>query len=358
MSRIKKIALYQFRNYNSGQFEFDLPVTCITGANGTGKTNLLDAIYYLCYTKSYFTSSQQNIAQNGKEGFRVEGVFIENDKNESIACKWLQGKKEISADGVEYEKPTDHIGKYAAVMIAPDDMELINDGSELRRKWVDSILGQVDRNYLECLMRYQRILLQRNAWLKHQATNPSTNSDELDFYNQQMVQDGSYIHDKRKDFIAAFLPLLQEFYKQLSGGKEQVHIGYESDLLQKTFKDLLKDSLQHDLRMQRTLKGIHKDDFAFVLNDTPIKSFGSQGQKKSLLFALKLAQYTYLSMQLGHLPILLLDDVFEKLDQQRMEALLRIIRAENFGQVVLTDTHAERVVSAFGNGADIGMIEL
>lgn len=358
LAAIKHITLVQFRNYTSASFGFNSPVTCITGANGTGKTNLLDAVYYLCYTKSYFTSSQQNIAEKGTDGFRVEGSFNNGLKNETIICKWKQGKKEISADGAEYEKPTDHIGKYAAVMIAPDDMELVNDGSELRRKWIDSILGQVDREYLECLMRYQRVLLQRNAWLKQQAANSATNSDELDYYNAQLVKDGTYIHTGRRIFIETFLPVLREYYQLLSAGREQVHIVYESDLLQKPLSDLLKDSLQHDLRMQRTLRGIHKDDFAFILNDTPIKNYGSQGQKKSFLFALKLAQYAYLSRQLGHLPILLLDDVFEKLDQQRMEALLRIIRTDAFGQVILTDTHAERVKAAFGEGVDVGMVEL
>lgn len=355
---IKHITLVQFRNYTAASFSFNSPVTCITGANGTGKTNLLDAVYYLCYTKSYFTASQQNITQKGTDGFRVEGVFNNGLKNETIACKWQGGRKIVLADCVEYEKPTDHIGKYAAVMIAPDDMELVNDGSELRRRWMDGILGQVDRQYLECLMRYQRVLLQRNAWLKQQTFNPSTTNDELDFYNAQLVHDGSYIYEKRKAFITSFLPVLQGYYDKLCSGSEVIWIQYESDLLQQPFTNWLKDSLQHDLRMQRTLRGIHKDDLAFILNETPIKSYGSQGQKKSFLFALKLAQYAYLSGQLGYRPVLLLDDVFEKLDQQRMEALLRIIRTDAFGQVILTDTHAERVKAAFGDGVEVGMIAL
>lgn len=246
------------------------------------------------------------------DGFRLEARFNNGLKDENIACVWKQGKKEISADGAEYEKPTDHIGKYAAVMIAPDDMELVNDGSELRRKWMDSILGQVDRTYLECLMRYQRVLLQRNAWLKQQAFNPSTTSDELEYYNIQLVQDGTYIFNKRKEFVAAFLPILQQYYHELSGGKEMIAVQYEGDLLQHSLAHWLKEGLQHDMRLQRTLRGIHKDDLVFLLNETPIKNYGSQGQKKSFLFALKLAQYSYLSKQLGYLPILLLDDVFEK----------------------------------------------
>ena len=358
MNTIKKITLLQFRNYSSASFEFNAPITCITGPNGSGKTNLLDAVYYLCYTKSYFSAWQQNSVQKGLDGFRVEGVLSHGENSETISCKWKQGKKEICANGVEYEKLTEHIGKYAAVMIAPDDMELINDGSELRRKWADSVLSQTDREYLECIMQYQRVLQQRNAWLKMQATNPSPNRTELEFYDSKMAADGQYIHNARKAFLVRFLPLLQFFYEQLSGGKEQVNIVYESDLLQKTLAQWFDSGLEQDLRMQRTLRGIHKDDWDFILDDTAIKQFGSQGQKKSFLFALKLAQYAYLGEEQGHLPILLLDDIFEKLDQQRMEALLQIIRGSQFGQVILSDTHAGRVRDAFGNETELAFIEL
>ena len=358
MNTLNKITLLQFRNYAAASYSFSAPVTCITGLNGSGKTNLLDAVYYLCYTKSYFSAYQQNSVQNGTDGFRVEGVFEQAGREETISCKWKQGKKEIMADGVEYERPTDHIGKYAAVMIAPDDMELINDGSELRRKWVDSILGQVDREYLERLMQYQRVLLQRNAWLKLQALKPSPDSSELDYYNSKLADDGTYIYQKRSIFIDRFLPILQDFYHRLSGGKELVTAMYESDLAKSSLAELLKQGLQQDMRLQRTLRGIHKDDWDFVLNGLSLKQFGSQGQKKSFLFALKLAQYAYLSAEQGHLPILLLDDIFEKLDQNRMEALLAIIKGPEFGQVLLTDTHEERIRHAFGAGAEIEFIHL
>ena len=358
MNTIKNITLLQFRNYSTAKFQFLSPITCITGPNGSGKTNLLDAIYYLCYTKSYFSAYQQNSVQKGLDGFRVEGVFNNADRDETISCKWKQGKKEIFANGVEYEKVTDHIGKYAAVMIAPDDMELINEGSELRRKWIDSILSQTDREYFEKLMHYQRVLQQRNAWLKMQAINPSSDRTELEYYNAALDVDGTYIYKQRSIFIARFIPLLENFYEQLSGGRERIAVVYETDLAKKPLMALLEESLQQDLRIQRTLKGIHKDDWDFILNDIDLKNFGSQGQKKSFLFALKLAQYAYLSIEMGHLPILLLDDIFEKLDQSRMEALLRIIKGPGFGQVLLTDTHAERIQQAFGLHADIGFISL
>ncbi len=356
--RLNKIQLIQYRNYSSSVFEFATPVTCITGANGSGKTNLLDAVYYLCYTKSYFSAYQQNSVQMGLDGFRITGKFEHGADLETISCKWKAAKKEVFKNEVAYEKFTDHIGRYSAVMIAPDDTELINGGSEPRRRWVDSILGQVDKEYLERLMHYQRILLQRNAWLKLQAFKSTTDYSELDFYNEQLAADATYIHRQRSKFLIDFMPLLNEFYHRLSGGAEVIQVSYTADLNNKSMEEWLVNGLEQDLRMQRTLRGIHKDDWEFSLNGMILKQFGSQGQKKSFLFALKLGQYAYLSKVLGHLPILLLDDIFEKLDQNRMEALLSIIRDKTFGQVILTDTHPERIRQAFGPEAEIGFIHL
>jgi DNA replication and repair protein RecF len=358
LKAITKISLIQYRNYSSAAFAFPSRITCITGANGSGKTNLLDAVYYLCYTKSYFSAYQQNSVKNGMDGFRVTGVFDNGGSPETISCKWVAGKKEIYKNDTEYEKITDHIGAYSAVMIAPDDTELINEHSELRRKWVDGILGQADRAYLEKLMHYQRILQQRNAWLKLQAFKPADNNTELDYYNACLAADGAYIYERRKVFLSEFLPFLSDYYHRLSGGNEPIQVTYNSDLEQKPLHVWLDQNLQYDLRYQRTLRGIHKDDWEFLLNGMVLKQFGSQGQKKSFLFALKLAQYAWLTKALGHMPILLLDDVFEKLDQSRMEALLRIICSEGVGQVILTDTHYQRIKDAFGDEQDISFISL
>lgn len=355
---IKKISLIQFRNYPSATYEFTYPVMCIAGRNGSGKTNLLDAIYYLCYTKSYFTSMQQNTAMAGTDGFRVTGIFEGKENDDTVSCKWKAGKKEIQRNNIDYEKVTDHIGTWSAVMIAPDDIELINEHSELRRKWIDGILGQADRKYLEELISYQRILQQRNAWLRGESLKPGGNFTELEYYNARMAVGGTYIYQKRAAFLESFLPMLANFYHQLSGGNEPVSVRYISDLTQKPMLDWLQHGLDHDLRYQRTLKGIHKDDWELGLNGMALKQFGSQGQKKSFLFALKLAQYTWLTQTLGHKPILLLDDIFEKLDQTRMEALLKIIRGDGFGQVVLTDTHPDRIKSTFGPDAPVGYIYL
>ena len=358
LNSINKITLVQYRNYSSANYAFTASVTCITGANGSGKTNLLDAVYYLCYTKSYFSAYQQNSVQNGFDGFRVTGVFTRAGHEETISCKWKTGKKEIYKNDVEYEKVTDHIGAYAAVMIAPDDTELVNGGSELRRRWVDSILGQTDKAYLEKLMHYQRLLLQRNAWLKINSSNAAPDYTELEYYNAGLADDAGYIYEQRKAFLARFLPMLNNFYMLLSEGRETIQVTYNSDLSQKPLAAWLEQNLQHDMRYQRTLRGIHKDDWELGLNNMQLKQFGSQGQKKSFLFALKLAQYSYLAKTLGHLPILLLDDIFEKLDQNRMEALLRIIRGDGFGQVILTDTHPDRIRQAFGAGTEVGFIYL
>lgn len=357
MKVLKKITLAQFRNYSAESYGFSARITCITGANGSGKTNLLDAIYYLCYTKSYFSAYQQNTAQNGTDGFRVTGEFDKAGQMETISCKWQQGKKEIAANGSEYEKVTDHIGKYAAVMIAPDDLELINGGSELRRKWVDSILCQTDVRYMECLVQYQRLLLQRNAWLKQESLRPRNDFTELEYYDARLATDGTYIHQCRVQFLQQLLPLLDKYYHELSQGKEALGVVYNTHLTDAPMAELLKKSLPNDLQMQRTLKGVHRDDWDFTLNGLPLKQFASQGQKKSYLFALKLAQYAYVEAQQGSMPMLLLDDVFEKLDNYRIKALLQIIKSPSFGQVFITDTDRERVAAAFGDG-DVGFIEV
>ncbi len=359
MKRLIKITLLQFRNYASATFHFNAKVTCITGPNGSGKTNLLDAIYYLCYTKSYFSAYQQNTVQTGLDGFRVTGIFEYQNKQESISCKWKQGKKEIFLNDKEYEKINDHIGKYSSVMIAPDDISLINEGSELRRKWIDSILSQTDTTYLEKLIRYQKVIIQRNAWLKMQSFNPAANNIELEYYNNQLEIDGSYLFKERTTFLNSFIPLLNEYYKKLTFGKEVAELNYNSELQENSLISLLNKYHNQDLKFQRTMHGIHKDELEFKLNSLSLKLYGSQGQKKSFLFALKLAQYAYLRQKQGKMPLLLLDDIFEKLDQNRMIALLGIIQDnENFGQVIITDTHPERIKQVFGANAEVDFIYL
>ncbi len=358
LATLRKIRLTQYRNYPSAAFTFSAPIVCITGSNGSGKTNLLDAIYYLCYTKSYFTATQQNSAQQGFDGFRIEGVFEHaTDGFEEIVCKWKAGKKEVFHDDVPYEKVTDHIGRYAAVMIAPDDLEIVNGGSDVRRKWMDGILCQTDKTYFDHLLQYQRVLIQRNAWLKMYGLNPPSATAELEYYNAQLAFLGKYLHDGRDRFVREFLPLLEEFYRKLSSGMECISLHYQSDQYAQPLLQALEASMHNDCRLQRTTRGSHKDDLTFVFDGKDLKTFGSQGQKKTYLFALKLAQHAFLTNQLHFSPILLLDDIFEKLDQQRMEALLRILEGGAFEQVFLTDTHANRVSAAFGQTDKLQFVE-
>lgn len=330
----------------------------MTGPNGSGKTNLLDSIYYLCYTKSYFSSQQQLSAQAGTDGFRIDGLFNGTDRKTQISLRWKAGRKEVFNDGQEYERIADHIGRYCAVMIAPDDLALVNEGNELRRRWLDSILSQTDRQYFEALMLYQQVLLQRNAWLKMQAQMVSETRTELEFYDARMTEASRYLFVQRSRFFKNFLPLLERYYHELCGGNETIQLVYQSELEFAPLSQLLIQSFRDDLRLQRTSKGLHRDALLFKIQGQPLRQFGSQGQKKSFLFALKLAQYAYIAESRKSLPILLLDDVFEKLDQKRMEALLKMIQADEFGQVILTDTHAERARAAFGHASRIGEIEL
>lgn len=358
LTLLRKISLFQFRNYPEAAYIIEAKLTCICGKNGSGKTNLLDAIYTLCYTKSYFSATVQPTILQGTEGYRIEGLFEKDHKKESVICKYKNGKKEIACAGLLYEKQADHIGKYAAVMVAPDDIEMINEGSELRRKFMDSVLGQCDKQYLEALLQYQKVLQQRNAWLKMYANDHKIDASLIDYYNSLLAPAGNYIYQVRKHFLQEFIPLLQKYYALLSADSEMATIEYQSDLSINSLNILLEQHLQNDLRFQRTLRGIHKDELVFLLNGNSIKNYGSQGQKKSYLFSLKLAQYEYLKAKMKNSPILLLDDVFEKLDQQRMEALLSIINTETFGQVILTDTHEHRVKEAFGSDSELGFIRL
>ena len=356
---LHQLSLFQYRLYEQELFRFPAAVTALTGPNGSGKTAVLDAAYYLCYTKSYFTAQQQALARWGSPGFKIVGELADPlfpERMHTVSCRWEDGKKEIAVDGAAYPKPSDHIGRWAAVMIAPDDSELLLGSAEGRRRWADSILAQTDRQYLDHLTQYNRLLQQRNAWLKAQAFGPQRADAELESYNHRMAESGTYLYERRKAFSADFVPLLRAMYARLSAGAEAVDLAYESDLHEKSAGEWLAETLPADLRAQRTGRGVHKDDWIFQIHEKPVRLYASQGQRKSLLFALKLAQYRYLQQRFGFAPLLLLDDVFEKLDQRRIEALLGIIGEPQFGQVLLTDTHSERIKEAFGAAADLSFI--
>ncbi|MFZ1785766.1 MAG: DNA replication and repair protein RecF [Ferruginibacter sp.] len=357
-----KISITQFRNYRFSSFDFTERIVGICGLNGKGKTNLLDAAYYCCFTRSYFNKQDALNVQFGSDGFRIEAApFIApgeegqgGDLGEvakkagEIICIFRgSGKKELSLNGVAYTKLSEHIGKFPAVMIAPDDIGLITDGSEERRRYLDTVLSQMDIEYLQQLMIYNKVLQQRNSLLKRFAEQGKTDWPLLEVLDEQLIAPGNYVYEKRKAFTTQLIPLVQQFYHLIADNHEEITLQYDSRLNDSSFQDLLNNFRQKDFIMQRSNAGIHKDDLQFQLNTQVFKTTASQGQRKSLLFALKLAEFEMLKENKGFAPLLLLDDVFEKLDDNRMHQLLHWVCNENQGQVFITDTHKDRLQEAF-----------
>ena len=344
MPNLSSIAITQFKNYSFSEFLFTEKVVGICGLNGLGKTNLLDAIYYLCFTKSYFTASDSMNVQFNLDGFRLQGMI---DNNKIVCTHKGIGKKDFFFNDVAYEKFSEHIGKFPAVMIAPDDIELITGGSEIKRKFLDTTLSQIDAPYLQQLIQYNKVLQQRNSLLKRFAEQGQKNLPLLDVLDQQLIQPGKIIYACRKNYTEKLMPLVQQFYIQIAGTNETITLCYESQLNTTTFEQLLLQVREKDCVLLRSNGGIHKDDISIQLNDQPFKSIASQGQRKSLLFALKLAEYQLIKEHKGFAPFLLLDDIFEKLDMYRMHNLLQWVCNENTGQVFITDTHKQRLANAF-----------
>lgn len=358
-----KIALTGYKNYQSRTFHFSERIIGICGLNGKGKTNLLDAINYLCFTKSYFSKSDALNVHFGAEGFRLEGE-LQKEKNgntQKIVCIYRSSlKKEFYLDDIAYEKFSLHIGKFPCVVIAPDDIEMITGGSEERRKFMDTLISQVDAEYLQQLIIYNKVLAQRNSFLKNESLKNTFDSGLLEVLDQQLILPANYIHKIRSQFSKQLFPIVQEFYQSISGNNEEVTLEYNSQLNENNFSELLISSLQKDRILQRTNVGIHKDDLTFLLNENIFKTIASQGQRKSLLFACKLAEFEILKKVKGFAPFLLLDDVFEKLDENRMKNLLEYVCQKNNGQVFITDTHFDRLhkaLSQFGNVVQIIELE-
>ena len=349
MLRLNNISLIQFKNYLGRSIQFTERIVCISGRNGIGKTNLLDAIHYLCFTKSYFTRDANNILK-GHNGFRLEGEFEIWGKPEKAICILREnGKKEFSINGQLYEKFSRHIGHYPCVIIAPDDIQIITAGSEERRRFIDALLSQLDGDYLQQLIIYNKVLLQRNSLLKTFSETGNRDLSLLSVLDDQLREPGEKIFEKRKEFLVAFLPMVKKLYTEISrqvGSKdfnENINLFYDSELLQVSFQELLRINHPKDMLALRTTAGIHRDDLEFNLNEQSFKVIASQGQKKSLLFALKLAEIEILKNEKSFAPLLLLDDVFEKLDEERIANLFQRVCIENDGQVFITDTNKERL---------------
>ncbi|MDD2791838.1 MAG: DNA replication and repair protein RecF [Sediminibacterium sp.] len=361
MLLLKDLELVQFRNYLFTKWEFSERIVGICGLNGTGKTNLLDAIYYLGFSRSYFSRTDAQNVRHGESGMRISGNYLLNGDAAVITCILRENnKKELSVNDVLYKKMSEHVGKFPCVMIAPDDVELVTGSGEARRKMIDTILSQTDRDYLHQLMAYTRLIQQRNSLLRQAENGTIPDHTLLQILNEQLVQSGEWIHHCRRAFLEQFIPLVSKLYTLIAGKSDGLAMYYDSQLNNNaSFAELLAGSLQKDLVLQRTTRGIHRDDLRVELETHPFKSEASQGQRKSLLFAMKLAEWEYLREKIGVPPILLLDDVFEKLDEKRMFQLLFRVCSEAYGQVFITDTHAERLkLQLEQTGAAFQLIEL
>ena len=323
--------------------ELDKKINCMVGPNGVGKTNVLDAVYHLSFGKSYFNPvSTQNI-KHDEDFFVIEGEFEKNEREEKIVCSLKRGaKKVIKRNGKAYDRLSDHIGLLPLVIISPADRDLIIEGSDTRRKFIDGVISQSDKEYLQDLLKYNKVLAQRNSLLKYFAANHTFNKDTLAVYNEQLEDYGTRIFNKRVAFLEAFIPIFKEQYIAISGGHEEVSLNYESKLLNEGLLALLEKSVEKDKALQYTSVGIHKDDLGFEISGHPIKKFGSQGQQKSFLIALKFAQFQFIKARSKTTPILLLDDIFDKLDEHRVSHIVALVNNENFGQIFISDTHAER----------------
>lgn len=327
----------------SKSFDFDPKINCFVGNNGVGKTNVLDAIYHLSFGKSYFNPITSQNIHHGTDFFVVDGHYEKENREEKVIISAKKGqKKVIKRNGKLYERFADHIGLLPLVIISPADRDLIISGSDTRRKFLDGVISQSDKGYLSDLLAYSQVLSQRNALLKYFAANNTFDPDTLKIYNEQLCQYGTPIFEKRSAFIAKFDPIFQERYKAISGGTEEVSLLYASKLSDTPLEHLLTNALGKDRMLQYSSAGIHKDDLQFEISGHPVKKFGSQGQQKSFLIALKLAQFDFIKAENKVTPILLLDDIFDKLDEQRVAHIITLVNTTHFGQIFISDTHPER----------------
>lgn len=341
---ISALDLHQFRNHPESHFEFSSSINCITGPNGSGKTNILDAIYYLCMGKSHFQSTDSLSIQTGQYFFTLKGIFNDGKDVNEIFCGVKKGsKKVLKRNHIIYEKLSEHIGLLPVVITTPNDSELITGVSEERRKYINAALVQVSSEYLLKLQQYNHLLEQRNAQLRNFDNNISQNLSILEIWDKQMQPLAHYIFEQRKNLCNELIRYFNNYYKILSSNVERVELIYQSQLLETTYADGVKKAIKKDLALQYSSFGIHRDDLQLIMDDMIVKKFSSQGQQKSFLLALRLAQYRYLREKTGITPILLLDDIFDKLDDQRCSNLVAMLQSPDFGQVIITHTSAVRL---------------
>ncbi|CAG5071869.1 DNA replication and repair protein RecF [Dyadobacter sp. CECT 9623] len=357
---LEKLHLTYFKSYEEKAFTFGEHVNCLVGENGSGKTNLLDAIYFLTLTKSAFHNQDALGIRHNFDFFVIDGIFSDRQRHTQITCSFQRGQRKVfMADKKNYERLSDHIGLFPLVLIAPDDTDVIREGSEERRRFFDGVLSQAAPGYLDDFLKYNKILNNRNGLLKLFAERNYLDEDLLETYNEPLIVLSQRIYEHRNAFMQRFLPLFQKYYAFLSSGKEQVDVIYESEVASPDFAAEFRKNRSRDLHAQRTGKGIHKDEYVFEIDEVTLKKFGSQGQQKSFLIALKLAQFELLKEEKGKTPILLLDDIFDKLDDHRIQKLIELIDTGFLGQVFITDARPERSQKILENvKADVRFFEI
>ena len=337
------ISLINFKNYDESKLHFSKNLNCFLGKNGSGKTNLLDAIHYLALCKSASNYSDNQLVKHEESYFMLKGEFRHEEEFHLVEAAIVSRKSKVfKHNSVPYEKLSKHIGKIPLVMVAPNNIDLIREGSEFRRKFIDGILAQVDGAYLNQILEYNRFLKSRNGLLKHFFETRSFDKDLLETYDEQLLPLNHKIYEDRKLMMKEFIPIFNELYEFISESNEIVGLEYKSGVSEPDFDVTFEKSLQHDLNSLRTNKGVHKDDFKFTIGGYELKKFGSQGQQKSFVLALQLAKQKFLELKKGFKPILLLDDIFDKLDDDRISKLLNLIGDGSLGQVFLTDANPKR----------------
>lgn len=341
---LQKLNILNFKNYPEAELDFSLAINCFVGDNGAGKTNLLDAIHYLSMCKSYFNPVDGQNIRLEENFFMLQGRFLIGSSEVTVYCGVKKNhKKQFKLNQKEYERLADHIGLLPSVMVTPNDSMLITEGSEERRKLIDSIISQYDKAYLESLINYNKALAQRNALLKRFSSEGNFDPHLLELWDDRLIPLADIIFRKRNEFINLFNPIFQRFYSFISGGQETAEVVYESRLHSSEMRGLLNESLNKDRSFQFTTAGIHKDDLDLQLDKMQVKKYASQGQQKSFILAIKLAQFEFIKNIIHRTPLLLLDDIFDKLDQSRVKKLMELISNGSFGQIFITDTSYDRV---------------
>ena len=354
---LKKLVLINFKNIAQAEITLSERLNCFVGDNGAGKTNVLDAVYYLSMSKSALTMTDGQSVRHGEDFFVVEGTYAgDSGSNDTVNCSFLRRSgKVLKLNGKEYDRMADHVGRFPVVMVSPQDSVLITDAAEERRRYLNAFLSQLDRDYLASLMRYNAVLAERNRFLKN-----SSDEQMLQIYDMQLADHAARIYERRRDIIERMRPLVAEFYRQLSGDREQVEIEYRSELASASMGELLLASRERDIVNGFTTSGVHRDDMSLRIGGYPLRKYGSQGQQKSFLMSLKLAQYRILAEVCGERPLLLLDDLFDKLDTSRVENLLTLVAGEDFGQIFITDCNRSRletILSCAGEKYALFMVE-